>query len=371
MTHTEHILLTGATGLLGAQLVFTLLQKPHIHIHTLVRTNRYPLEQRRDRLIADMVARGHAAETVSSRLSLYSGDVTEACLGMSDADYTYLQTTIDHVIHSAASVRFDLSKEAVYKINVQGTQHMLDLFLPITAEKPHARFEYVSTCYLAGNRQGVVYEHECDEGQTFRNSYEWSKCQAEKLLRSHIEQGKRISIYRPSIIVGDSRDGAATAFNALYQPVRIYVNGWWRTVPGRPDAYIDIVPVNYVADMICELHDMEESVGLCFHLASGQQASRLREITEFLTTYLNGKPIGFFSPKLWENVLSPCLSLFLRWSKRGRAIIRVAGTFMPYFTGNPQFDTSNVDRLTGKRPEPFLDYFPRILDSAVAQKFGR
>lgn len=111
---------------------------------------------------------------------------------------------------------------------------------------------------------GRVYEHECDEGQKFRKSYEWSKCQAELHMRATIETGLPAAIYRPSIIVGDSKSGATRSFHALYWPLIFYSRGRWRTLPGNPDAIVDVVPLDFVLEAITRLRSKSAAWGNVF-----------------------------------------------------------------------------------------------------------
>jgi len=111
---------------------------------------------------------------------------------------------------------------------------------------------YVGTAYVAGERTDLVRESELAVGQSYRNTYEQTKAEAEALVRSRLGSVPGI-ILRPSIIVGDSRSGATSSFKMMYWPLKIYARRLWRTVPGFPDAVLDIVPVDYVATAVARL----------------------------------------------------------------------------------------------------------------------
>ena len=81
------------------------------------------------------------------------------------------------------------------------------------------RLNYVSTAYVAGDRTGVVYEHELDLGQGFKNHYESTKFQAEVWVRSLIDRIPT-TIFRPAIVVGDSRTGETQKFDGPYYVLR-------------------------------------------------------------------------------------------------------------------------------------------------------
>ena len=162
---------------------------------------------------------------------------------MDPESYRRLQAETTRVIHSAATVRFDHSLDEARHINVEGTRQILDF---AGGHAPASSFTYVGTAYVAGERYDLVREDELNVGQGYRNTYEQTKAEAEALVRSRLGSLPGV-ILRPSIIVGDSRTGVTSSFKMMYWPLKIYARRLWRTVPGYPDAVLDIVPVDYVA----------------------------------------------------------------------------------------------------------------------------
>ena len=150
------------------------------------------------------------------------------------------------IVHSAASVSFTLGIDEAREINLEGTRRMLEL-----AELAQERggldcYGHVSTAFVAGNHPGGFAECDLDLGQTFHNSYEQSKFEAEQLVRSH--DGLPYTIMRPSIVVGDRNNGWTAAFNVLYWPLRAFARGLFTAVPAIPSAPVDVVSIDYVAD---------------------------------------------------------------------------------------------------------------------------
>ena len=119
---------------------------------------------------------------------------------------------------------------------------------------------YVGTAYVAGERTDLVRESELAVGQSYRNTYEQTKAEAEALVRSRLGSLPGV-ILRPSIIVGDSRTGVTSSFKMMYWPLKIYARRLWRTVPGYPDAVLDIVPVDFVAAAVARLAFDEAALG--------------------------------------------------------------------------------------------------------------
>ena len=211
MKSEELIFLTGATGFLGVQLVRELLvRRPEARLALLIRDRAGRAgkagQTGQERANAFVPAQDRA------RVEVYSGDVSQPNCGLTAAQYQRLSAETTRVIHSAATVRFDHSLAEARAINVEGTRRLLDF----AAAAPGLRsFTYVGTAYVAGERTGLVMEDELAVGQTYRNTYEQTKAEAEALVRSRLGSMPGV-ILRPSIIVGDSRTGVTSSFKMMY-----------------------------------------------------------------------------------------------------------------------------------------------------------
>jgi thioester reductase-like protein len=363
---SDTILLTGATGHVGSALLPRLLADPDARVLALVRAkNAEHLAKRRADLLAVM-PEGFPAD----RFEVVAGDVSAPGLGMSAADAERVASDVRSVIHSAASVRFDMPEDKADKENMASTAEILGLCRSLAERGRLVRYDHVSTCYVAGDRTGRVLEGECDEGQGFRNSYEWSKCQSEKKVRAAIAEGLPAAIHRPSIIVGDSSTGETRAFNVLYWPLRLYAGGWWRVFPGRPDALVDVVPVDFVADAIRDLRRNSETIGRCFHLAAGDDAAKVADLADEMGRILGRPPLTYVDQRVWVKWVRPVVSRMMSVTKRGRAIARGGKVFLPYFVANPLFDTTNARQALGRGAPPVKEYIGRIVRFAVEKNFG-
>ena len=189
--------------------------------------------------------------------------------GLDAAAYQRLSAETTRVIHSAATVRFDHSLDEARRINVEGTRRVLDFAAGVRQLRSLA---YVGTAYVAGERSDLVRESELAVGQSYRNTYEQTKAEAEALVRSRLGSLPGV-ILRPSIIVGDSRTGVTSSFKMMYWPLKIYARRLWRTVPGFPDAVLDIVPVDFVAASVARLVFDEAALGSTVHLCAGPRGS--------------------------------------------------------------------------------------------------
>ncbi|MFZ5482373.1 MAG: SDR family oxidoreductase [Myxococcota bacterium] len=361
------IFFTGATGHVGSALLPMLLEDPEVRVLALVRAkDDAHLEKRRQELLSWM-----PEGTDGARLSLVQGDVSAPGLGLSDRDRDRVLAEATSIVHSAASVRFDMPEDAATKENMASTENVLALATELAERGRLVRHDHVSTCYVAGKRLGRVFETECDEGQEFRNSYEWSKCQSEKKVRAAQAAGLPAAIHRPSIIVGDSRTGQTRSFNVLYWPLRLYATGWWRFFPGRADTLVDVVPVDYVARAIAELRRKPDTTGMCFHLAAGDGCARVEELVEDFSRLLGKPKLAYIEQGTYIKWVRPVLMAPLSLTKRGQSIMRGGRAFMPYFTANPLFDTTNARAKLGYDAPHVRGYIERIVQYAIETDFGR
>jgi nucleoside-diphosphate-sugar epimerase len=264
-------------------------------------------------------------------------------------------------VHSAASVSFTLPLDEARAVNLEGTRRMLE-FAHLAQERGGLdRYGQVSTAYVAGTHSGRFAETDLDVGQEFNNSYEQSKFEAERLVRSHPELPYRVM--RPSIVVGDRRSGWTSAFNVLYWPLRAFARGLFRVVPGIPSAPVDVVSVDYVADAIHELCQSGGAGGETYHLTAGRDASTMLEIAIAASRYFK-RPL----PKL----LPP--DEFAALEGSARSTLDGSRAYFPYFSVGTVFDDCAARaRLepAGISVTPLREYLERLLDFATRSGWGK
>ena len=246
---------TGATGFIGRHLLERLLQREG-DIHVLVR------EGSRDKLDA-IVARLGAGD----RIKPVAGDLAEPMLGVSEADRDALRGKVDHVFHLAAIYDMTADETQNALLNVAGTQHAVDLANDLEA----GIFHHASSIAVAGTYDGHFTEDMFDEGQKLPTAYHRTKFESEKVVRARVKGAWRV--YRPAIVVGDSRtgemdkvDGPYYFFKAL-QKVRHSLPEWFPLV-GLEVGWTNIVPVDWVAAAMDHIAHQDGHDGRAFHLVN-------------------------------------------------------------------------------------------------------
>ncbi|OHB68563.1 MAG: hypothetical protein A2Y77_15510 [Planctomycetes bacterium RBG_13_62_9] len=272
-----YYLLTGASGLLGSHLLRDCLLAGH-RMAVLVRPAKtQSARQRVDACLA------HWEEQTGQRLPrpvVLEGDLCRPDLNLADTELRWISRHCQAVIHTAASLTFrgaDCLKEP-WLSNVEGTRRLLGLCSRCSIDQ----FHYVSTAYVCGMREGPILETELDLGQQMGNDYERSKVEAEKLVHD-ASLASPPTVYRPSIIIGDSRTGYTSTFHGFYAVVKLVHTLASRMVLGSISAEFlldafhlngheckNFVPVDWVSAAITRLLSQPQHHGKTYHLTAAE-----------------------------------------------------------------------------------------------------
>ena len=276
------VLLTGATGFLGAQIALRLLKEKDLTIIVLVRAeDQAAAVQRLERAWWDSPELA-AALHENSRVEVIQGDVSLPRLGLDETEYSRLTERVTHIIHSAADLRVNVPIDALRKTNVQGTANMLAFAKDVNRDHGLERYSHISTAYVAGRRKGAIAEADLTGEFGFSNAYEMSKYEGEVLVQA-AKNELPISVFRPGMIVGSADSGEIRTFNTFYYPLRLYLTGKMPIIPADPAMPVNIIPVDYAADAVVRLTFCPEAEGLNFHLtAPVESLPRLGELVKFV-----------------------------------------------------------------------------------------
>lgn len=380
------MLLTGATGFVGGQLLLRLLTRDHRPLVCLVRAENPAAAEARgaDRLRA-LLGRD-PTESESARVRWIQSDLEAPQAGLDRSDWDTLAASISEIFHCAASVEFNLPLEQAERINVDGVRTLLGLAR--AAGPGFDRFHHVSTAYVSGRTNARVDAHFLpeDKARHFRNTYERTKARAERLLREQPDVA--VSIYRPSIIAGDTRTGRTDNWNVLYVPMRQMVKGRLPFLCHGGKAIADTIGVDFVVDGIVALSARSELRIQAYHLTAdrlafdvGRYVRRCNRAAAQICSGSKGTAlIGAWSWALRTRALrglayAPRFLGGLR--KKGETIRQGLRSFEPYLA----YTRVDVEFEAGwehhylaahgiRMPDPDV-YLDRLLDYALASDFGR
>ena len=257
------VFLTGFPGFLGSALVESLLVRyaTPVTVTCLIQSKFRSLAEAR---VAALAARDPGWP---GRVRLVEGDITRPDLGLGEERARLQQETVE-VYHLAAVYDLSVPRELAMRVNVDGTRNVLDF---ATGCPELRRFQYVSTCYVSGRYPGIFTEEDLSRSQTFNNYYEETKYLAEVAVQQEMQRGLPATIYRPSIVTGDSQTGETQKYDGplyyvrwiLRQPGPVAV----LPVVGRPERIaVNIVPRDFVIGAIDYLSGREISRNKVYHL---------------------------------------------------------------------------------------------------------
>ena len=323
-------LVTGAAGFIGSHVVRA-LAVDGVRVRAFVR----PGEDLRN-------LRGLDIEVVS-------GDVR------SPDDLDRALAGVDHVFHLAAAYDLGVAKDIAFNVNLRGTRHVNDLACSI---KNLRRYNYVSTCYVAGKRTGQILETDLEHNAGFRNFYEETKYLAEtevEKLKNHLP----VTIYRPSVVVGDSQTGETAKYDGIYHLIH-----YLRMAPsllrvvnvGNNDVRLNLVPVDFVVDAIATLSQDEAALGKTLAIADAAPLTTA-ELFDVLAKEMTGRKSEYTPPtKIVEWFLNLSIS---------PAITGLPNYGVPYFFVSQTYDSRIADELMKKHGiicPRFQNYAGNLLD---------
>ncbi|APA99331.1 Long-chain-fatty-acid--CoA ligase [Nocardia seriolae] len=337
MSERHAVLLTGASGLVGAEVAARLGDAGRavtavLHSNSEIRRNDgtpYAPEHR------------------------VNGNIRRPGFGLDPAVSAELADRVGMIVHCAATTAFDAPPETYDALNVGGARNAVELALAWDVPLVH-----VSTAYVCGMRHGVIGEDELDAGQGFGNGYEQSKLRVEQLVRAAGERGLRWAIVRPGIVTGAVADGVIREYKNLYTVVKLMVEGKLRTLPGRYDATLALAPVDHVAEVIAAaVTGFDGVAGATLH-AVGRDTLSLREVSDVLAEYPSFE-VATFVPE--SSFRADDLDSIER-----EYYLRIGALYTSYFQRRLSFDTSTADRLLDRLPpRTGKDYLRVLLDHCL------
>ena len=346
------IFLTGSTGYIGAHVAANLLDTHAASLNLLIRAK--DAEEAALRLwnaIQLHLDFPRFYEHLQTRIRIFPGDLTAPQFGLNRDDYDRLIHTTDSVVHCAASLNRK-SEKSCLNVNLRGTLEVVQLARHSHYYHGLRRFSNVSTVAVAGKRQDevVTEDRAIDWERSDYDPYARTKKFCEHMVRELLPD-VQITIFRPSIVLGDSRYPETTQFDMV--KAFVFLAGL-KALPFRASDQIDIVNVDFVADAIASLHQKAEPLYDTYHLSSGRDSQTFREVTVALAAAQQTRsPI--FLPFFEKPFAGTVNALANRKGSLGygASLMKV---FMPYLVWNTVFDNTRVTAELGKKPVPFSKY---------------
>ena len=246
---------TGASGFIGRRLVEKLLQRPDATVYYLILERELPM--------VDTL--GQRWGEAAARTVPIIGDLTQPCLGVADVDLARLKGNIQHLFHLAAIYDLKASAEIQEKVNIQGTRNAVAFAEAIEA----GCFHQTSSIAAAGLYEGVFREDMFDEAEELDHPYYRTKHESEGIVRRECSRPWRV--YRPGIVVGDSRTGEMDKIDGPYyffkliQKMRNLLPPWMPMI-GIEGGRQNLVPVNFIVEAMNHIAHLDGLDGQCFHL---------------------------------------------------------------------------------------------------------
>jgi len=387
---SKTILLTGGTGFLGSYLGYEFLKKGS-HVIYLAREQRGRSAKERVEALINAIDPDFLKSGIAS-YEIWSGDVTQPNIGQSNEIISKWNGKIDEVWHCAAVLHFrDTYETLTEAININGTLNVLN----ITKKLGVKRYQHISTAYASGKAPGKVFEDQETHDYDFRNPYERTKYDAEQEVKKKSEQYDfDTTIYRPSVIVGNSSTGKTLSFTGFYNIAKIfnlirklmmrnikqdsdkmknagiYLDGDKLVLPlkfpCRKGSTVNIVPIDYVVDTICKLADSPKSIGQLYHITH-PNPPEIVKLMNVGTQLMDIEDISFVDCP-YKNALNLIREEVNNYAALGLNIsfcleIR---EYIHYFYGEPYFDLTNVyDTLGDSYVEP-SEVTKEVMENLVA-----
>jgi thioester reductase-like protein len=290
---------------------------------------------------------------------IVEGDITLSNLGMSAADLALVRSEVTTIFHLAAIYDLAVSRDLALQVNLEGTRHMNQLALSLS-NLDH--YHYISTCYVAGKRKGLIRETELQHNKGFRNHYEESKYLAE-LEVEKLKAELPVTIHRPSVVCGDSRTGDTAKYDGVYYLIR-YLLKWPSMLSrfniGNDEVALNLVPVDFVVKGIAALANDQRAIGKTLQLADPNPLTT-RELFNTIAWSIRGQGAALTVPaKLVQFTLklppSPGITGLPHYG-------------VPYFFLRQTYDTAQAQELLRSHNvfcPPFATYVDRIVAFAAS-----
>lgn len=288
---------------------------------------------------------------------IVEGDISQPDLAMSAYQLNVARSVTTRVFHLAAVYDLAMSRELAQRVNVMGTKHV-NQFVRSLPRLRH--YHHVSTCYVAGKREGRILETELQHDAGFRNFYEESKYLAElevELLKNELP----ITIHRPSVVCGDSRTGETAKYDGVYYLIN-YLLQWPSLLSqfniGNHEVCLNLVPIDFVVEALAALAFDDRAIGKTVQIADPRPLTT-NQLCNAIANSIGGRHSKVTVPPSW-------VQFFLMLPPSPR-ITGLPHHGVPYFFVKQTYDSSQAQELLKNHAlqcPPFTSYVDKIVEYA-------
>lgn len=333
----SNVFVTGATGLIGGELVGALLTRDVGKVWALVRPILGSDPARR---MAERMARSGEGVRIAEGGSVraVAGELSGERFDLSEEDGEEIRREADIIIHCAAETSF-IRALACRRTNIAGTRRLVE-FAHTCRRRP--LFVYVSTAYVSG----VVANACLSEDDALRsekrhhNEYTRSKAIAEEMVRN---SGLDVLIVRPSVVLSAGLKDAGFARAILwFVPLLNELDA----VPINPVAHPEVVPVQFVVDSLIALLEKRARHHQCYHISAGLHCAanygQLGRVVD--RVYERFSPLRLFAPAQWTREAH---RHYIRTPEQ-RKVFASLRSYLPFLNMNVSYDHSRLRQELGE-----------------------
>ena len=353
MADSETFFITGFPGFIADRLLERLARKESSFI-LLVQPSWLDRARHEVERIAQLTNRS------SEDFRIVEGDITQPRLGLSAADFELTKQETTRIFHLAALYDLAVPCEPAMRVNVGGTRNVVEFARSVPSVK---HFHHVSTCYVAGKREGAILETELRHDAGYRNFYEESKYLSELEVES-VKHELPVTIHRPSVVCGDSKTGETVKYDGVYYLILYLLRFPWLSAVniGNDRVSLNLVPVDFVVDAMAALAFDENAIGKTLQLADPAPLTT-NQLFDAIARSANHKRSRLTAP-------AKAVRFFLMLPPSPK-ITGLPHHAVPYFFVKQLYDTTQAQTLLaphGIACPPFPSYVDQIVDFVKAHR---
>jgi len=346
----DTLFLTGFPGFIASRLLQRLAANP-VRFILLVQPGLFQRAQAEIETIATANSRS------TKDFQIVVGDISQPQLAMSEQDVRLVKDKTTRILHLAAVYDLAVAREPALRVNVEGTRNV-NAIAQTLPELVH--YHHISTCYVAGKREGHILETELEHSAGFRNFYEESKYLAELEVES-LKSKLPITIHRPAVVCGDSQTGDTAKYDGVYYLIH-YLLRWPSVLSqfniGNHNVCLNLVPVDFVVNSIAALTFDQWIIGKTLQLADPRPLTT-NQLFNAIAMAIGNRKSRITLPRTWV-----AWGLMLPPSP---AITHLPHHAVPYFFVKQTYDTTQSQEALGRHGihcPPFESYVGNIVEFA-------